>query len=300
MLKNLGLYLTKKRVNVLWIALVLTLLPFVGIPTGWISMILVGLITLRNGPKEGFLVLLWIALPAVALSVWGYYNLLVSAILFRGLVIWGLALVLRRTASWSVVLQCVVLLGVFVIVYAHLTIPDLSGQWAQQLTVLWKELGQSLHWDPTSTQAKTLVQLVSQLATGIFVVALLGFDLLLILIARGWQALVYNPKGLSRELCEIRVSIGASILLLVCLIGAILGSALSRDLMPVMMLPFVLAGLSVLHVKLAFKKEIKVPLLIGMYLIFFLFMPYMAMLLAFVGLVDSWFDFRALRVIRAL
>ena len=71
MLKTLGLYLLKNRYNAIWVAFVCALLPFVGLLTSWISLIIVALVTLRNGLKEGGFILIWVALPAIVMSFLG-------------------------------------------------------------------------------------------------------------------------------------------------------------------------------------------------------------------------------------
>jgi Sec-independent protein secretion pathway component TatC len=177
----------------------------------------------------------------------------------------------------------------------HIAIPNISTLWLNILSNFWRDLGQSLQWTNTPEQQQRVLQFMSQFATGIAAAALLGCDLFLLVLARGWQAMIFNPKGLAKELCQIRMGLVLSVMLLVCIAAAWLGSALAMDALPLLLLPFMIAGLSVIHAKVAHKKEFKLPVLIGLYMALLFAMPYVAMLLAFLGLVDAWFDFRALQ-----
>ncbi len=298
MLKRLGLYITKNRFNVLWIALVCALLPFLGFPTSWINVVLIAFITLRKGAKEGFFVVLWSALPAVALAVLGNYDFLLSIVVLRGLVVWLLAITLGRSASWSAVIQATTVLGLAMIALLHYSVADVSGMWLKQLTVFWQAMSESLKPNVSMEQSESMLRMISQFATGVLAVIFLGFDLLLILLARGWQAITVNPGGLAKELLQIRMGLIASAMLLVCIVLTLLGSTFATDALPLVLLPFVLSGLSLIHAKLLNKKEFKLPVLMGLYIALIFFVPYISILLAFLALLDSWFDFRSLRAVR--
>jgi len=297
MLQKIGLYLTGSRVNVIWITLLFALLPFVGLPTNWINILLIGLITLRSGAKEGLFVLGWAALPALALCFINQPELLLGFILLRAVVVWGLALVLRNTVSWVMTLQCAAIVGIVCVTITHIIVPSIGAWWLQQFAVFLNNAGGSLQLATTSPQqSQLLLEYMSQFATGILVVSFLVCDLFLLMLARGWQAVLVNPKGLSKELLQLRMGHIASLGFLLCSLMVSLAWPLALDIYPVVLLPFVLAGLSLIHAKLAQKKEIKFPVLIGLYIALVLFLPYMAISLALLAIVDSWYDFRSLRV----
>jgi uncharacterized protein YybS (DUF2232 family) len=68
-------------------------------------------------------------------------------------------------------------------------------------------------------------------------------------------------------------------------------------LLPVILLPFIVAGLSLLHAMMANKKGAN-ALLAGTYCLLFLLFPYVAGLLALLGFADSCYDFRR-RIVRS-
>ncbi len=295
MFRSLGLYLTNKRQNVICVALVCALLPFVGLPTFWISILLLALITLYKGAKEGFWLLLWVVLPGLAWGVIGDTSQVIEVIALRAVAVWLLAILLRRTGSWGIVLQCAALIGIVGITSLHLAISDVATWWVQQLTGYWDSIAVPMHIATDQVQAQQLLQVISQFATGAMTVSLLIIDLVLLLLARIWQAALFNPGGLAKELLQIRMSYLASAVLLIIAIAAWFGSALALDTLPVVTLPFTLAGLSLIHAQLKYKPQIKIPVLAGLYFALVLFLPYCALLLAFVGFIDSGYDFRSLR-----
>lgn len=292
LIKKVGLYLLKNRYHASWVALACALLPFVGLVTGWISLIIVGLVTLRNGLKEGGFVLIWASLPAIVLSLLGNPALLIGVILVRGVAIWLLAVLLRRTASWALVMQAAAGVAVLGISILHGIIPDVSAWWLQQLAGYWEGVGRAFSLSVDSARAHELLLFISHMASGIVAVSLLGFDLLLLILARAWQAALFNPKGLQKELYQLHMGYTVSVVSIVCVVAALLGSALAIDILPVLVALYAASGLSLVHNKLASQKDIRLPLMVVLYFSLVLFLPYVALLLGAVGFVDSWYNFR--------
>src|SRR5262249_104294 len=140
MLAKIGTYLIHRRYQTIGIAFVAALLPFLGLATAWISILLIALVTLIKGAKEGFLVMIWVALPALALFIDGDSSLLIDMIVFRVVVVWLLALLLRYRASWALTLQSVALLSSLIIAILHLHHPNIAGWWEEQLSNYWLNL----------------------------------------------------------------------------------------------------------------------------------------------------------------
>ena len=64
-----------------------------------------------------------------------------------------------------------------------------------------------------------------------------------------------------------------------------------RIVIPIVLLPFILAGLSLLHAAVYYKK-VKKFMLWAVYLLLLFIFPYVASLIALFGFADTWFDFR--------
>ena len=64
MLHRFASYVMRGRRQAVIVGLLFTILPLFG----WVSNVIVSLVTLRKGAKEGAIVLLWIILPAVVVA----------------------------------------------------------------------------------------------------------------------------------------------------------------------------------------------------------------------------------------
>lgn len=277
-----------------WAALLFALLPFVGIPTGWISAVIVAFITLRLGARSGLLVLCWSALPAAALYYWQQPALLVNMVILHNGLVWVLALVLRHYRSWSLVLEVGALLGVFAVIIVHALSPDISQWWMKHFQEYITNMSDEIKMSPE--RINQTIALVSKFATGVTATFLLLANLFSLFFARWWQAVMFNPGGLGSECKEIRMGYIASMIFLVAIISSLLGSNIALDSLPIVILPFSLAAISLVH-KLLAQHKAKVGLLVMMYGLLFFFTPYIAVMLAILALVDSLFDLRKYLVV---
>lgn len=294
MFKRFGLYLLEKRYNAVWVVLLCASLPLFLIPTGSIAVLIVGLVTLHKGAREGFFLLCWMLLPSIASALLGDYTLLLTEGVGKGIPIWLMASVLTTTASWASVVELGAVYGVVVIGAAHLIVPDLQAWWSTQLLPHTAQAQAAIGLTPTPEGLKQSVEKASQFATGMVVAIVFIIDLLLLLLSRGWQAALFNPGGLGREWRQLRLGYVYSAVVLVVTGLALLSANSLQDVLPVLLAPFVFAGLSLIHAKLPTQKNVRVPVLIGVYTAL-LFLPYLCVVLVLVAMVDSWYDFRDIR-----
>lgn len=285
-MQSLAEYVMRGRKQAIGMTLLFNLIPFLG----WISDVIMALVTLRKGAKEGMVILLWAILPSVVFAVLGYSQLWFYNILGGSVVIYLLALVLRNTQSWVMVLYVTVLLGVVGVISVHIYNPDIITVWDKQLNNYFQLLKQQ--WDTTKiANAQQMLAVLAKLATGIQIVFLMISNLVSLLFARWWQSLLYNPGALRPELCNIRLSFIAIGILFVFVLGSLGGVAVAIDNIPVVIMPFVFAGLSLLHSVIAMVKASKIWLVV-FYSLWVILFPYVTILLLIVALVDSWWDFR--------
>lgn len=285
-MRQLAEFILRGRKQAILLALLFTIVPFFG----WVSDVIMALVTLRKGGKEGGLVLLWIALPAVVLALAGYPQLWLYSVLGGSLATYLLALTLRHT-SWAMVLQVGMVFCLVGVIVVHIWEPKIAEQWvtgfATYLTEFKKQFDISV--DPNATQH--LAQRLAYVATGMQAVLLLVMDLFNVFFARWWQSLLYNPGGLAAELKNIRLGIFPIAVLALVILGSIGGNAVAIDCIPVVALPFILAGLSLVHSLTTFAK-IPVYWLIVFYVMLLVFFPYLSVALVIVVLADSYLDFR--------
>ena len=277
-------YVMRGRQQAIIIGLLFTMIPLLG----WVSNVIIALVTLRKGAKEGCIVLLWVILPVVVIAALGnpwiaLYNI-VGGSLFGFL----LALILRQTQSWQKVLEAGMLIGLLAVLVVHLVKPDINAVWLTQLGHYAVLLKEQLSFSVNTEQ----LQLFTKFATG-FQVAFLWLGVLInLILARGLQSMLYNPGRLSPELEAVRLSKWDGLVLLVIVIASLQKIAMAQDALPVVLLTFLLAGLSVLHAVIRLRNGFFKGWFLVFYGLLVVFFPYIAALLVFIALADSYLDFR--------
>jgi hypothetical protein len=129
--------------------------------------------------------------------------------------------------------------------------------------------------------------------TGSLIAAMLLSLALTLLIARWWQALLYNPGGFREEFTHLQLGLPAAVLALALAAGAWLSKAsLMIELALVASVMFLLQGMAVAHAVIA-KTASPTLWLAGVYGLLVLAMPQMMAALAAMGVIDTFADFRA-------
>ncbi len=287
MLRHFAEYVMRGRRQAIIIALLFTFIPLMG----WVSDAIVALVTLRKGPKEGAIVLIWVILPSIVVALLGYPELWIYDIIGGSVAVYGLALVLRRTGSWAFVLQISMLLGVAAVAVVHMFDPDIFEQSVKEITSVYNDYKTYFHLDVEPEVVDQTALLFAKFAVGTQVALMLIVDWFNIFIARWEQSALYNPQGLSSELQNLRLGLIPIVLLVLVLIAALSGVAVAVDAMPIVVLPFIMAGLSLVHDLVTVRKLSKRWLLV-FYSLLILFFIYMAGLLVIAVVADHWLNFR--------
>lgn len=289
-MRKVGEFLLASNKNAAIIAFLCTLLPLIGLPGGFLVSILLGFVTLCRGARSGLIILAWVALPAISLLYLHRFGVF-DVLLLRCVLVWVFALVLRKYGSWRLVLESEVLLGFFVILGMHLVLGDVQGWWANHLGTYLGEASKLTSWKLSAADTQNLIDRLAPVATGVATSVLLFGIWLLLFLARWWQSAIFRPGELRKEFLQLRMSRGLAVILAVSAVGIWLKLSFVIDFFPVLLLPFMLAGLSVLHFLVSIKKGLLL-LLILMY-VGLLFSPFfIVLLLSSVGYFDTWFDFR--------
>lgn len=293
MMRKFGLYLLAENRRAAVFAVICALLPMAGIPVGFAAAVTIGLVTMRKGIKAGLLVLAFALLPAICFLIvnrseffYGYDILTAQCVL-----VWFLAWILRRTLSWRLMLEIATVIGIIAVIVVHIFVPNVAQMWVN----LYEQHLDAFRWAMLfhENSAKTLeiVQHASIFATG--AVALIGMlgVVVEVLLARWWDTAIFSPGALRTEFDRIRADrIAAGILVLVT-VALYWKSTWLIDIYPVLLLPFIVGGLSILH-KMASKRKELMVVMIAIYLALLLVPFFAIILLAFVGFIDSWFRFR--------
>jgi hypothetical protein len=299
--------------------LALILLPLT-LLLGKLGLAIVTLLTLFSGASLALVALRLGATEGLAVLTFSTALMVILNYLFVGRVEAGLAysllqwapllvpaLVLRNTVSMALAMVAAIGLGGAVILGAHLAIPDLPGFWAGLLDeYLRQAMVQSEgSADIVADDLQTAVETAARFMTGSLVASMLLSMSLMILIARWWQSLLYNPGGFRQEFRELRLGILPALVGLCLLVAAWLsGVGILAELAVVSLVLFILQGVAIVHDLSAGTKNPSLVLggfytaLVMAYLIsgdigsIFVFSALMAGLCA-LGLIDALTDLRA-------
>ena len=276
-MRTLAEFIMRGRAQACLVALLGVLVPLIG-PAA------VGLVTLRKGSFEGALVTLWASLPFVVSYFAGQSSPFIAVMsilaLANTLIV---ANVLRGTASWSLALVSDVCVAVGFVVVAGVVFQTDLGVMMSDLTELFVSVSEQLEKDYVMPDTSSVLAWVAWMTA---LSALVG-----VVVARWWQALLFNPGGFQQEFQGIRLESKVG---LGCLLLVILGFTLLSEFqfwLQLASIPLIVCGLSLLHYTAKVKKAGGYWLVL-MYLGLFLG-PVMSGLLVALGAIDSVLNLRA-------
>ena len=296
-------FILQGRAQAMGAALVSSFIPVIG----GIGILIAAFVTLRKGAKEGALVMLaatvasivYYAAPA---SVTQADSLVLVMAVSSNIFAWALSMVLRQFGNWSFTLEFAGLAGVVIIAIVHLIFPEVQDWWMTMIkeylvktTEAVANLESSAATAVTLDSAKQsqLAMYLKGVATGYATASVLLNALIQVLLARWWQAIMFNPGGLKPELQSVRLSHVIGAIFIIALVTAYLGNELALDTLPVLCIVFFIAGLSLIHslFNLAQPKT-KWLWLIAIYAGIFYKLPLGIIIVSLIALFDTGFDFR--------
>jgi hypothetical protein len=224
------------------------------------------------------IVLAWAVLPALG---WAVLGDVIPLLLLIGITV--LANVLRATNSWEATLLSAIGVGIGALLGLYLR-PDFLLLMQQQLELVLSS--PDLQGQVTAVPPEQMLQLLQ----AFFGTMLMFLALVLLMLARSWQAGLYNPGGFRDEFHRLRLSwkTAAGLLLMFTLAG--LGTPVLQPLTLFFVLPLLFAGVALVHGIAGLKKW---P---GAVLVIFyvaLLSPIMTQILVLAAITDSWYDFRS-------
>ena len=255
----------------------------------WLGAAAASLVLLRRGLNDALSVIVWALLPAV---VWAFYDDPRPILALLGAL--AIAHILRGTGAWAKALRASLLRGVF---FAWM----LGAAFAQPLAALAEELNTmapkmlaGLYEQLSAEEQLQLQSLIVPVLTGLMAAVLQVLCVLSVLLARYWQAALYNPGGFGHEFKRLRLP---AVIVFPLVFGMLFAPSLGIQaaiLTPVCSVPLVFTGLAVVHGLVA-KYRLGNFWLIGLYVGMVLFTQLTYPLLVVLAIVDSVFDFRGLR-----
>lgn len=277
--------------SVVLFAVLSLFLPLVGL----LSSASIALVTLRKGLAEstrvigGAAVVLCLAGWMAAGTAWA--PLLYGALMW--LPIWLVALLLRGTRQIGWALELASLLGVVGVSMVYLMISDPSAMWEERFRVLLAPLAERTGGNELS-QAQSFGAWFSPYLTGVVAAGSVCSIALGLMLARWWQAGLFNPGGFAHEFTHMRLHRITHYLAVICLTLALTGSAAASEyfwnLVIVLVVLFIVLGLSIVH-RLFAAKTNKRFWLAGLYVVA-LIVPQTLLPVALLGVTDAWMDWR--------
>jgi len=277
-MRALAQFAMKGRRQAILAALVLGFLPVVN----FLSPPVVALVALRHSKSEAMIVLAWALLPALG---WAILGEMIPLLLLLGIAV--LASVLRSTDSWEATLIASIGVGIGVQLGLSLQ-PEFLTLMEEQIGQLMEQLANS-----PELQGQVIVAAPEQLHQWLLIVfgtMVVFFSIALLMLARSWQAGLFNPGGFREEFHQLRLGWKASAVMFLLFILADYGPPVLQQLALFFLMPLLVAGVALVH-GLVGRRKLPTAVLVIFYSA--LISPVMFQLLALAALADSWYDFRS-------
>ena len=298
-MKALAAYIVSGRWQAILVAVisgVLTILvpPFGGV-LNYLAAAVVALVTLHVGVLAG----LQIMAIAAAIILLFYQLLGVQVVVALVLVLmlwlpcWMTAAVLQQTNSLAQAMKTATLFGVCLLLLVFGLYGSPAAWWMEQLQQVEAVLAEAGMSFPALADMQ-LLQEVSALMTGVVFASLVIGVIASLLLARWWQSVLVHPGAFRDEFYALRLgNTNGLITLGIMLIARFTDGDVSEfgaQLAMIMLVPYLLVGLAVIHALLK-RKGLGGGWLVAVYVLLAI-IPQATLLLAAGGLLDTWIDFR--------
>jgi hypothetical protein len=255
------------------------------------------LVTLRHGLKQGLIVMLGagVITGAFMYFIFGTMELGLVYTVLLWLPVLLLAVVLRGTASWSMLIDAAAALGLIGIVAFYLATGDPVQFWHNVLSRMVQLMASQGGGVPEMDVIQQQLPVFARWLTGMLAGGVIMGLILSLVVGRWWQGLLYNPGGFKAEFFALRQSRISSIVVVVILGLSVAGlgqvSNMAGDMMIVIVMVYSLVGLALVHAVIA-SRGMHVAWLVVLYILLFILPPQIMMLLTSIGFVDCWVNFR--------
>lgn len=249
----------------------------------WVGAAVVGLVMLRLGLSQGLAVGIWALLPAIGWS-WIGHDPTALAVLIQVMV---MVAILRSTVSWEKTLLAGSVAGVGIGALLPVLYPDLLQQLVEAGTSFYRQYNPDVA-SQLGDQFEPLVRAVMNASmAGTYVLTAVAVCML----ARSWQAGLFNPGAFQREFHDFRLSRLVAVGCVAVLVAGPLMGMHSLLLSWMAGIPLAVAGLALVH-GLVSVRNMSVHWLVGFYIALVLLSTTLVLLLMVLAFVDSWLDVR--------
>ena len=295
-MKALITWVMKGRTQAIMATAVSGMLALMITPMALISAALVVLATLRNGAREGLVVVLSAGFAIAGLG--GLIFNMPLAMAIMGLVLWlpawGSGLLLGQSRSLSKTIEILAMAAIGLVVAQYLLLGDPNAYWDGLITEYMK-----LQFDtavvPEADQQALATAIAGWMPGGV-AASWLSSSSVAVFIALWMQAKLNQSNEFGQAFRAFAVSRVWLWLVPITLLPSLLsdqGPTLLGQLYLVGTTLFLLQGLSVAHAWVHQKGESKRGWIYGLYFVLFVGLPYSVTAIAAAGFADGWLNFRA-------
>ncbi len=249
----------------------------------WIGAAVISLVILRLGIRQGLNIGLWALLPALGWA-WLGQDPTALAVLLQAMLV---ASVLRTSGSWERALLSGSFLAIATGLLLPMLYPGLIDNLVQAGVQFYEQYNAEMARNFGDNLESVIRQTMNASMAGTYLVTGVGMAML----ARSWQAGLYNPGGFRQEFHALRLSPAVAVVCVVIMVGGSLAG-----LNPMLVgwagaLPLLLAALALVHGVVG-RKGLSGHWLVAFYLALVFLGPSLMILLLVLAFVDSWLDIR--------
>lgn len=278
-MRALAEFVMRGRVQAISVAIAGVVLPFFV----WVSAAVIGLVALRRSGQDTVVVLGWSVLAAIAMMLWQGDSGPVVALIGTAIAAW----VLRISRSWPYALITIVAIGL--LSAAVLSVSD--SRFVAMLVGMLNEFLLKLRAQMSAEQAALLGQMSAVQVSGLLGVRSASLMVIALLLARWWQAMLYNAGGFREEFHSLRLPVTVVIGLIA---AGVLVAQIGHDYqvwVALFALPFIVAGFALVHGMVGIRRWGRGPLIV-LYIAWIVAWELVTGVLLLLAVMDSWLDFR--------
>lgn len=300
MMKSLAAFAMRSPVKAVLVIVGLAVASLLFFPLSWplsyFSAGVVALVVLSQGSRDSVLIVLGAtALLAAAAMLLGSGQIGIGYALSIWLPTWLTAQWLKQSHSLGQTLLLVGLVGLAGILVMFLLMGNPTQWWSQyfeqQVIPALKQAGVEF---PDEAAFRTALQQMAGLMTGILMASLVLSASIGIVIGRYWQSLLFQT-GFGQEFRQLRLgTLAAGVALLIVALSQFVGGRTGEwlvDAAIVVIAVFLFQGLAIGH-QLASRLQSGQVWIVTLYILLFFTMPYGAVVIATLGMLDNWIDIR--------
>ncbi len=277
------------------------LLALIFPPLVVVSNALVALIWLRLGPQKGLISVAVALLAGTFIASFSGNPVFPAALMLSfWLPVVLMAYLLRRTVSLNLALLAGAALALVGVLVTYLVIDDPAQSWQSMVQQIRAQTeaasaGTAINSSNEAANARVEAWLANAgtWMTGFSAATQFLVAASSLLLARVWQARMFNPGGLQKEFHALRFGLAAGAVgLFIVAASVFIENQMLTNLAIVVIVVFAFQGLAVLHAITA-KLKMHVLVLVGIYAFLIMLAPDSVKVLGMLGLADTWVDFRS-------